>query len=251
MLRKMRGDCARFLFGGCFLVFLICFGSGGMAGAETIVESGTISEDTTWTAEGSPYMLNSDLTIVPGKILTLEAGTQILVKPDTASSSYNVDIHVEGTLLSQGTESNGVLITRNGDGGEWRRIYVKPGGSLDMSYTEISYADYSVYSSGREAAPNVFRLDNCNIHHISDQGVHLTGYHKDIALTNNAVSSNDSEGVYISGAYNPDVFTAITIENNHFANNGDDGLKVGRLKRPKLLARFLAPGFGNRHSEAL
>ena len=79
----------------------------------TIV-GGTIATDTTWTVEGSPYILQSEnVTVNDNVTLTIEAG--VTVELNTARSLW-----VNGTLLAVGTPTQPITFTRMaGATGAW------------------------------------------------------------------------------------------------------------------------------------
>lgn len=73
------------------------------------VTGGTLTENTTWTAANSPYVIDEDLIVPSGVILTVEPGVEILMESDR-------HLRVMGTLLVNGTESEPVRLEgRNGN----------------------------------------------------------------------------------------------------------------------------------------
>lgn len=79
------------------LIFtFIWFGTAEKALAQTNV-SGSIGTNTTWVSAGSPYILNSTVTINPGVMLKLEPGT--VVKGNGGR------LLVDWAMLAQGTAS--------------------------------------------------------------------------------------------------------------------------------------------------
>jgi len=70
--------------------------------ASTTVPGGDVSG--TWTASGSPYLIEGDLTVPSGETLTVEAGVEVVFQ-----SWYKLTVH--GTLLAEGTESAPILFT--------------------------------------------------------------------------------------------------------------------------------------------
>jgi len=100
--------------------------------------SGTISENTTWTLAGSPYIVTGWLQISSGITLTIEPG--VIVKLTGPGNPQG--IVVSGTLIADGTGSNKIVFTSicddsyggdtNGDGSA-----TTPLGS-DWSYIRLS-----------------------------------------------------------------------------------------------------------------
>ena len=93
----------RFVF---LLVFVLSlfFVSFSFVGAETYVSEGEIVEDTTWTTTGSPYIIQSSVSILEDAKLTIESG--VVVKFE-----YNTGFFVFGGLEVLGEENNSVIFT--------------------------------------------------------------------------------------------------------------------------------------------
>ena len=84
--------------------------------------AGTLRHDTTLTAEGSPYSITGDLTVLRGVVLTIEPGTSIVFSlTDSLSSGEDqnlCELIVEGTLTASGTSDSPVVFTSAADTGE-------------------------------------------------------------------------------------------------------------------------------------
>ena len=103
--------------------------------------SGTLSESTTWTPEGSPYVITDDLTVPSGITLTAEPGTVVKV-------SGWCKLDVQGTLIAGAAASPPVYFTSlkddsaGGDtnldrssttpaAGDWGTIFVEGSATMD------------------------------------------------------------------------------------------------------------------------
>jgi uncharacterized repeat protein (TIGR01451 family) len=112
--------------------------------------SGTISVDTTWTPDESPYIVTGTVTVSAGVTLTILPGT--VVKFNATSHS----LIVNGTLLAQGTATGPITFTSikddsvggdtNADGdatspapGDWTSIQVNDTGTASFAYSNIRY----------------------------------------------------------------------------------------------------------------
>ena len=78
----------------CLLVFLLAVALAAVAapaaGADTIKAGGNVINET-WTAAGSPYIVQGDLTVPVGSTLTIQAGTVIkAVNGDSQAAGHDV-----------------------------------------------------------------------------------------------------------------------------------------------------------------
>jgi hypothetical protein len=73
------------------------------------VVSGTISQDTAWTIDNSPYVLQGSVTIATGATLAVQPG--VVVKATSSSSC----IYVNGKLNAVGTAEAPVIFTAEKD----------------------------------------------------------------------------------------------------------------------------------------
>ena len=104
---------------------------------------GTLSVDTTWSLEGSPYLLVGDVTLLPGRTLILEPGVSVLFLAFTdilESGSWRdrseLTIGVGGTLDALGTPSNPVIFTSTNspaEPGDWGAIRLDSGAGGTLS----------------------------------------------------------------------------------------------------------------------
>lgn len=106
--------------------------------AETRV-GGVIMGDVVWSKAGSPYLIESDITVPDGETLTVEQGVSIRVAPevDVGDVGYHPSIFVSGGLLNvEGSAQDrvslvdlGALVIQGGSSGQ---------GRMSMKYTDVS-----------------------------------------------------------------------------------------------------------------
>ena len=169
--------------------------------------SGTISEDTVWTAANSPYVLTNNIIISKGVTLTVEAGTVI------ESPSYRITVN--GTLNANGTARSPVVFTTPDEATPdyWSYLSVGSTGVMNLNYTEVRYAgssDYAIFSSGYANITNSkilyaekggasnsgeMNLDYTDIEALGNYGIYNTGK---ISVTNSSISGNDKRVIYVS-----------------------------------------------------
>ena len=80
--------------------------------------SGIITTDTTWTAAGSPYLLEDHVTVNTGVTLTIEPGV-VLQQTGTTHT-----LTIKGHMEAIGTEAAPIIFTPTDDSGpeQWRGI---------------------------------------------------------------------------------------------------------------------------------
>ena len=92
--------------------------------------SGTISSDTTWSLNNSPYVITADILVDNGVTLTIEPGVSILANPITY-------IKCLGTVKAIGNEQNKITFDTNSSTEIWGGIKIRPtGGSTIDSNNE-------------------------------------------------------------------------------------------------------------------
>ena len=230
----------------CFLVMCMVLGLAITgAYAETQV-SGDITENTTWTLSGSPYLVTADLTIHEGVTLTINAGVAVKVK-------YR-QIHVKGTLIADGNASQKIYFTSwkddeaggdtNGDGsasspsrGDWTclHFYSTSTDNNVLDNVEIRYGgdDYrdtpmvSIYSSsltlsnsiiqkseyrGLHIGGDLISITECEIKDNHDYGIYVQS--SDVEIKNSIIQDN-SKGIYLGSS--SAAITGNTISNNRNA----------------------------------
>lgn len=105
-------------------VFLSCdlfkniFNGNSEDNADSTLVHGEITQNTTWTLAGSPYIVTNTVTVTEGVKLTIEPG--VIVKFD-----YATKLIVNGSLDAQGAENNKITFTENVEHtviGHWRGI---------------------------------------------------------------------------------------------------------------------------------
>ena len=228
----------------CFLVTCMVLGLAITgAYAETQV-SGYITENTTWTLSGSPYVVTDDLIVAKEVKLKIDAG--VVVKFRNKKS-----IFIKGTLEADGTPSQRIHFTSwrddiggdtNGDdsipqAGNWHNLFfysesvnnvldnveIRYGGTDDTydsamlkSYSpSLTITDSIIEKSEyrgidiRNASPSV-SITGCEIRENDDYGIYLED--SDAQIKNNTIS--DSLGVYLRSSNA--TITGNTVSNNKY-----------------------------------
>ncbi|MHB8840754.1 MAG: right-handed parallel beta-helix repeat-containing protein [Candidatus Aquicultor sp.] len=169
---------------------------------------GTISQNTTWTASNSPYVVTSNITVNSGVKFTIEPGVVVKFNPQ-------LKLTVNGTLLADGTESNKIVFTSikddyyagdtNGDGtatvpakGDWSQLYLGSGSTSSvLDNCIVKYAGYSAYYGAIYVASQSFTLTNNTIAMNSTYAVY-TATNTTLIKSGNTATDNTRNGVYVA-----------------------------------------------------
>ncbi|RJP77712.1 MAG: T9SS C-terminal target domain-containing protein [Candidatus Zixiibacteriota bacterium] len=139
-------------------IVLLAALSAASVSAETIIPGGSVSG--TWTAAGSPYIIQGDVTLSAGSSLVIEPGVQVRFALDTG-------IHIYGNLTADGTLQPGVgdtiFFTSNEtvpQAGDWDGLYLHSQTLTRLVFCNLQYGDIIGNGGG---SVNVLELSNCRI----------------------------------------------------------------------------------------
>ncbi len=168
----------------------------------------TISQDTTLTAQDSPYTGGS-VTVASGVTLTVEPGARLKI----------FDLFVYGTLDAEGTASNPVVFTSMQDSGrrQSRGIRLETGsGASVIDHAEVRYSGYQGYG-GINVDTGSPTITNSTIH---DNGAGIVINDGGPEIANNTIVDNPDSGIY---AYST---TGAAIHDNDVERNGESGIYI-------------------------
>lgn len=204
-----------------FFVFLIVGSSMGAisfgvikamnnTGSNTLV-GGYISEDTTWTLEGSPYVVVEDVVVELGVTLTIEAG--VIVK-----FTGGTNLVIDGALVAKGNTTHSITFTSNSTTpapADWGSIHFRD--SSDDALCEISYANIRYGTTGIIVEVASPELSYLNISDNSGNGIYINGYGSSPAsplITGCEISSNGQNGIELFGYSSSPIIANNTIKHN-------------------------------------
>jgi hypothetical protein len=191
-----------------------------------------ISCDTTWTKEGSPYIITANLLIPNGITLTIEPGVTVKFESGKA-------MQIDGELVARGTEAEPIVFTSNQPSpspGDWRSILFTDS-SVDatcdemgnylsgciMQYCAVEYGGSDTplikYTPAIKLISSSPLIDHCTIINNAGSGVYVLRGSATIA---NSLISNNSAFCWGGGICCFYHDGAVNIKGNTISHNSVD-----------------------------
>ena len=164
----------------------------GIAGATTEVSG---NQSGTWTLANSPYVVTGSVNVPAAQTLTIEPGVEV-------KFNDNLGIGVYGALNADGTSSQKITFTSNGDLSPdwWNSVYFNDGSSGILDHCRILYTGYweeaAVVVHGN-AAPTI---SNCEIAHVNGDAVRVYDSAAPTISPNNILTGVSDYGVRNEGS---------------------------------------------------
>ncbi len=191
--------------------------------------------------EHSPYYINGLVKVPPGDTLSIDPGVEIRFKTG-GTLSLTGRLYIKGTMIAEGTSSQRIIFTRQGDSGYWGYIsFVSTAGnSSSLTYCKIEFAGYSngaviinspkVSISHSEIISNKYSgihcenstaiIQNCLIAYNQQHGIESE--YSTPLIQNCLIAKNQQDGIHLWSAFNNK--DTINITNNTIVGNGSTGL---------------------------
>jgi len=212
-----------------FIILTVCLFSTLYPFAGHITANTTFAQDT---------IITGDVWIDPGVTLTIMPGVTIYVtKLDQNEDGIgDVNIFIEGRLVSQGMEGQRVTFTSNEENPapqDWAGfVYTtdEDGELSTMSHTDIYYTHEAFYINGRNVTFN-----NCRIAHASSYGVKIESTIYTTSFNVTTIEDCGGYGLRIENG-------TLLINDLDIMNNGDYGFYAGNAS---VVTLSTATIFGN------
>ena len=166
--------------------------------------SGTITTDTTWSGLTN---VSGAVTVASGATLTISAGSLV-------SIAAGADIHIQGSLVAAGTSASPVLFQSVQQGTAWGSLLVESGGSIDLTYADIEYANVPISCATGAVKCTA---DHTKLEHFSGQGMMIA---TSATFTHMDVELGGSDGISFQGTAGQ----TVTITDSIFHATGGDAI---------------------------
>jgi len=112
-------------------LYLLSNGQNAFAMGPTYVKD-AVSISTTWTKDNSPYIIQSDITIAKGAVLTLEPGVEIhFTAVTTGKPGSGPNLNIQGGLRAVGNSTTPISFMPSVTGTLWGAIYFNSADSMN------------------------------------------------------------------------------------------------------------------------
>ena len=173
---------------------LACLSAGGSVVAQDAFTGGTLTQDTTLSISGSPYVISADIVVPTGLTLTVEPGVTLRFQ---AGRSLRVE---GGRLVAEGTLSQPILFTRDG-ADPWGAILVQDSAADNrIAYATVEYAgqaEVNQYWQGVIAYDSKLRVEHSTLRHLGLMGLTLEGC--DAQVLDNVIHDVGLDGIHVVG----------------------------------------------------
>jgi len=207
---------------------------------ESTLVSGYISENTTWTLEGSPYIVVGNVIVEPGVFLTIKPGVAVKFTSGTS-------LVIDGNLIAKGSIAQRIILTSNAAvpaPGDWNRIWVRTNGMADVVYSDISYASIGILDDGScnvvsssitrnvNGLQGVDHIESSDISSNANLGVDggpLFNCTVTYNSGNGVVSTGDVHNCTVSHNNGNGISTALSVHNCTISYNGGNGVSAEEI----------------------
>ncbi len=172
--------------------------------------SGNISQNTTWNLQGSPYIVEGDVTVIPGVTLTITPGVQVLFNGD-------YELLINGILNAQGTAPQNIVFTSKQDSptvGYWKQIGFYGAQASTLSYCKIEYAKRGMFIANSSPSINYSIVQN------NTTGIYFSSGSTS-SIGNSYIQNNATYGIVLetTGPLSSNIPRPV-VNNNAILNNG-------------------------------
>jgi len=155
-----------------FCFSILCLFHAQLLNAQTVLSNATLTQNTTWTIENSPYLIQGDLYVIDNVELIINAGVEVFFEDKAGIVLRNAKITAIGTI----TDSiyfgfSNVLIANTN---QWKGILLEEGAEITLKYCIGKNSTYFLYAlpakSSCKVQNSTFKLNNYVFYRNSNLG---------------------------------------------------------------------------------
>ncbi len=210
-------------------------GEGGVEAAGPTQVSSDITQDTNWTLNNSPYVIEGDILVDMNATLSIHPGV-------TVKFAGYYSIRVEGQIHAKGTGSQGITFTSgeaNASSGDWNQIEIINRQNISTQIfenTTFMYGTNGLFfnlTMVKDTIDDTFdvKIKNCTFRDFESSGIYYAGRHgvnDSVMITGSAFNDTGQFGIRIAGEYSDNHGKPYIIANNVVSNNAN-GISWGGL----------------------
>lgn len=185
---------------------------------------GYLDEDTTWSKQGSPYIISGDLIVSQQAILRIEPGVEVRFWANYDHENLGQDdqrggLMIHGRLIAEGTAAEPIIFTSHSEEhrpGDWGCLWVSGAGSAQMHNCQLRYAVSGVYAEN-----TIVNLTDCLVEYCQSHGIIFHGEGADGLVLRTVVEYCQGRGFFIYGG------SDAVIRDCSSRENGSSGMALG------------------------
>ncbi len=169
----------------------------------------TITASTSWIKDNSPYVIQNDITVAKGAILTIDPGVEVQFStPPTAKSGKEPNLVIQGGIKAVGNATSTISFVPSVAGGLWGAIYFYNSDPANSVLQGCLIKGGHIVCNG--SSPNI---SQCSIYG-GKSGVEIA-VNSQPQIINNRITANIYGLILLSDSANP-VVTKNEIYNNNY-----------------------------------
>jgi hypothetical protein len=161
------------------------------------VHAGSTAAAVTWPDVGADYVVTASPTIAAGGSLTIEDGC-------TVKFGSGVQLMIHGEVVVDGSETEGVLLTRRAAGVLWHGLRLSSSASGIVRHATIEYASQYTSSAGIHADGTMPTVEHCTLRD-NRHGLYCDEVVSPTLAVENTLTDNAVAGLYFHACSDPDV----------------------------------------------
>ncbi len=168
-----------------------------------------IAASASWTKDNSPYVLQNDITVIKGAILTIDPGVEVQFStPPTAKSGKEPNLVIQGGIKAVGNSTTPISFVPSVAGGYWGAIYFYTSDPANSVLQGCLIKGGHIVCNG--SSPNI---SQCSIYG-GKSGVEIA-VNSSPQIINNRITANQYGLILLDATANP-VISKNEIYNNNY-----------------------------------